>query len=66
MTRDARADLRTATKARQRADERAKEAEQRWRDAVRAAFDAGLPREEVAALAGVSRARAFQVYNGTR
>jgi hypothetical protein len=63
---DARAHLVAATRARKRVERQAIQVEQEWRAAVRQAFVAGIPRDEIAALAEVSRSRAFQIRKGTR
>lgn len=53
--------LERARVARERAEAKLAEADATWRDAMRAAVDAGAPVNDVAATAGVHRTRVWQL-----
>jgi hypothetical protein len=59
-------DVERATKARQRADVDAGEAQERQAVAIRAALAAGVPVADIAGVTGLTAARIYQIRDGRR
>ena len=59
-------DVERATKARQRADTDAAQAQERQADAIRAALDAGAGVADIARITGLSHQRIYQIRDRTR
>lgn len=59
-------DIARATRTRKTTRAAADTADMRWRDTIRAAFDAGINRDEIAHHADISRERVYQIHDGRR